>query len=269
MEDPGMKEPIVNDPASMFYWWPKVKNLNILVPRTELFYTGPDFYWNALDEMVGNKDNIKDMCDKLFHAYREFVRDPISVKDRLPIFMRGDLTSGKHNWEKTCYVNTIDKQKFLTHVFNIVAEHGLIDEMLHGFAFRQFIQSKSSFVAFRGRLPIKKEYRAFYDGKSQSVSCIHQYWPEDAIERGTSSKELPPNWRQLLKDLYMEDDLPALYEHLIETSMFIGEAISTKECPDWSLDFMWGINGWYFIDCAPANRSWHPEDCENQRRSDG
>jgi len=123
---------------------------------------------------------------------------------------------------------------------------------VNALVFREFIQMKYSFRAFGG-LPIGHERRYFLrDGK---VICHHPYWPLDAIKfwQGTPK---PINWKFQLHYLNRE------YKGEIKILTVYAQNIATVLSGYWSVDFCRSTkDGWYFIDCASGEDSWHPE-CE-------
>jgi len=235
-----------NDPANYFnpsslnFWYPKIKHLDIPMPRTEIILhrKDPFAWWGFLDNEKLFQDDLKILYDT-------------ARRIGFPLFMRNDLTSGKHNWINTCYVP--DESVLQWHLYRIVEDSALHDQLMTSIILREYIDLDSKFCAFKG-FPVAPERRYFVDhGK---VSCHHPYWIEAAIEFRHGSEPVE-GWEDMLIDMNTEtDDEIALltgYAEKIATVLKEG---------DWSLDFAKSKSGlWYFIDAAEAKKSWHPNGC--------
>jgi len=182
-----------------------------------------------------------------------------------PLFVRTDKASGKHDWENSCYVASIER--LWRNIYGVVEFNELADVFglqPEALVFRRYIPLEATFKAFYGRMPVAKERRYFVrDGK---VECHHPYWIEDAIgEWWERAKELvairsdklellPENWKEILAELNRETDeeIELLTAYAEEIGRALGEGY-------WSVDFAKGKDGvWYFIDIAEGHRSWHP-----------
>ena len=233
--------------SSLLYWFPKVKNLGFRVPRT-IFLPIPDLDRHeyvdgdgaCLEPHIGNI--LK--CAKLI-GY--------------PLFLRTDLASGKHNWNKSCYVEK--EEDLISHVREVLEFNYMADILglpCKALVFREYIPLESYFVAFWGEMPVAKERRVFVrDGK---VICHHAYWVEAAIVDGTRRvwNKLPTDWKEILdkKINAISIDEEA---HLLKYALLVAKAIKGY----WSVDFAKAKTGeWVLIDMGKGECSWHQEDCE-------
>jgi len=227
--------------SSMNNWYPKTKHLDIPMPKTEIIFerNDPVCWWGLLDD------------EKLSGADLKLLHDTAN-RIGFPLFMRNDLTSGKHNYEDTCFVS--DESVLDPHLYRVVEDSALKDQLMTSIALREYIEPDWQFKAFRG-LPISPERRYFIsNGK---VSCFHPYWVEEAIEFRYDSEPVE-NWEDSLEK--MNTQTPE------EIALLTGyaEKIAAVLEGDWSLDFAKARNGlWYFIDAAEAKKSWHPSGCKN------
>jgi hypothetical protein len=249
-----------DNPNSMTYWWPRVKDVDVPKPRTALMEHGPEV-GHKLAQALENEvpmSSVKKYLHRVYLASLNFER---------PVFVRGDQMAGKHSWKDTCYIEEADEPSFHRHLMALVEDHELKlwleGPRLLAFAVREFIKTEPVFYAFYGQMPITRERRMFFV-KGEGVVCHHPYWPNDAITEGTpnSLMELAPrDWRLKMEEM---NELSVAEEtHLCRTARTIGEALATDEHPAWSIDLLESADGvWYFTDCAVAERSFHWIGCE-------
>lgn len=225
--------------TSMNFWFPKIQNLDIPIPKTEIILTKKDPFewWGFLDN---DKLSKKDL--KLLHDTADYIG--------YPLFMRNDFTSGKHNYEDTCYVPNEDVLE--RHLYRIVEDSALHDQLMSSIILREYIELDSQFYAFRG-FPVAPERRIFVsNGK---VTCRHPYWIHDAIEFRPGTEPVP-GWEDMLTKMNEETD-----DEIVLLTGYAEKIAAILEGA-WSLDFAKSRSGlWYFIDAAEASKSWHPSGC--------
>jgi hypothetical protein len=215
----------------MLYWWPKIKDLGIPVPRTEIVEFGSQDFTSS--------DRLEERVNLI----------------GLPVFIRTDLCSGKHDWNQSCFV---DRMNVLIQRFAKVDENNVRWRMLgiepKALVIREFLDLESSFRAFIGNMPITKERRYFVkDGK---VICHHPYWPVTAFNNHPARMVDDINWKQKLEILNQEDDSESILVNY-------AEKVSWAVDGYWSIDFAKGRNGkWYLIDMALGENSYHWAGCK-------
>ena len=239
MKEPSVKE--MREESSMLYWYPKIKDLSIPMPRTEIWKIPNKYFPDIWFEESVVWKMLEDNKEKILK---------IAKRIGFPLFLRTDQASGKHGWKKTCYVEK--EENLIRNAFEVI-EFNLTADVFcslpfKALVFREFIEGECYFRAFYGDMPINKEVRVFVkDGK---VLCHHFYWATDAIEE---TRFKPTNWRDLLlkaSSLSVED---------IKTIYKYANIVASKVDGYWSVDFMKSKNGkWYLIDMARGEISWHP-----------
>jgi hypothetical protein len=221
---------------SLLYWFPKVEELGIPQPRSEIVWLG----W---ERMCGLLDG------KALPAKLSAEIETAALKIGFPLFMRTDLHSAKHDFAHTCYVP--DAGALWSHVGALVEMDNLmcfLGDESQALVFREFLQLESTFVAFDG-MPVARERRVFI--KDGRLICSHPYWPKGALYR---QKGLPADWRERLRDLsrLRYGDRGDIRHYASRVADYIPGA--------WSVDFAWvpQRQTWYLIDMAVAAQSWHP-----------
>lgn len=236
---------------SMLVWWPKIKDLGIPVPRTEFIpISRADLMPAAVGDDAELPQNILDSFSKV-----EQVADSFGY----PVFMRTDVSSGKHSWKDTCYISSRDKIR--QNILTLCGEHELWELLgvnYQSIVIREFLSLQTAFTAFSGEMPINREFRFFVrDGK---VQCFHFYWPDEAFDQHWARKVHDPGWKQ---KLHAMSELS--FDELILLSSYAEDA-GRSLSGYWSVDFAAANDGkepWYLIDMALGENSYHWPGCVN------
>jgi hypothetical protein len=224
--------------TSMLYWYPKTYKLkDIPQPKTKFILLGK----KDLDAR-NNEGLTREICTK--------VQKSIDKHFKLPVFLRSDLTSGKHSWKKTCYFDGTGELS--SHLLELTIDNLLKDLWFYAFVVREYIPMATKFTAFWGEMPIGSERRYFVNNGKVIAHC--SYWPEEAFDTDYVREDLPDNWRDMLTKLNSES-----YGETGQLTR-MSEAIGKVLPGFWSIDFCLSKDGqWIFIDAAEGNESWAPD----------
>lgn len=247
-----LKHCATTNPNSMLVWWPKIKDLGIPVPRTEFV---PISRAEAMEWTVDDVNPPESVMNS--------VREVEKVADSFgyPVFMRTDVSSGKHDWQNTCFIPSRDKIQ--GNLRNLCGQHELWELLgvnYQAVAIREFLKLQTSFTAFSGHMPINREFRFFVrDGK---VECFHFYWPDEAFNQHWARQADDPDWQPKLRLLstLSYDELVLLSSYAEEAGRAVGGY--------WSVDFAAANDGkepWYLIDMALGVNSYHWPGCPHGR----
>ena len=230
---------------SMFYWYPKIKDLDIPQPKTEMYkFTKQEF------KDIQNERTPKTLLENC---------KPIAKKIGFPLFMRTDNSSCKHRWLKTCYVPDIDSLEY--HFFELLSTSAMQGWMSYndtGLSFREFLEldygyyGDTKFTAFYGEFPVNKERRYFI--KDGGIQCHHPYWYPNAIRNSNIES---PNKEMILEQINSENkmEIELLSKYALEVASVFSDY--------WSVDFAKGLNEkWYLIDMARGENSFHWLECK-------
>lgn len=227
--------------SSMLVWYPRVKKLQIPQIKTEVVKAGHKPLYDLLVKENPLPKNISDELNKAMDRIGKF-----------PMFMRTDQASGKHNWERTCYLKS--RESFDKNLAMLLEEHemqNMAGELGYdAIIFRELLDLETAFTCFYGNFPINKEVRCFIkDGKIQD---IRNYWIRKAVDEGEPEDK---DWESKLAKLkkYSKKDLDEIKRQL---------ALVCDEFSEyWSADFAKTKNGiWYLIDMARGEVSYHQEE---------
>jgi hypothetical protein len=227
------------DRNDLAYWFPILESSGVPVPRTKILTTDVALI-NLLDgEMPAGYDafmvELRAACDHFGY----------------PCFLRTGQTSGKHDWDRTCFV--ADPEKLGSHVVELVDFSAMADFIglsTRTWVVREFLELEAYFTAFRG-MPVAREFRCFFrDGE---ILCLHPYWPDAAVENPSCE-----DWREKLQFI---NALGSTTEHNLRR--ILNQAIPFFDGA-WSIDLAHlKTGGWVVTDMAEMDRSFHWPGCPN------
>jgi len=228
------------------YWFPKLELAGLPVPKTRILRMSEECQRQVYTFFDG--DPKQGVPLELFCRELGKLADEIG----LPCFLRTGQTSGKHSWDKTCYLTKVDD--ICNHVIAL-AEYseccGMIGVPWDVWAVREFLPTKPIAVCPRdGNMPVNNETRFFFSGGE--IVCWHPYWPLKALLQGGLSDE----------------DAIFCYEQQCKPVVSLGlpkKAGNALE-GDWSIDVLQSTKGVFVIDCAVAGDSWHWPGCSQVKR---
>lgn len=241
------------DRNCLSYWFPRLRAAGLPVPRTVIVKTEVE----AVSPLDGTMPT----------AFLKLLR---AAGDKVgwPAFLRTGHTSGKHWWKRTCYVPSADRvARHVLALWEFSACAGEMGLPADVWCMRELLPTKPVFTApAYGNMPICREFRAFVDGAD--VTCLHPYWPEEALMQGFPSEQGSNDWGEGESAYDVPDDFEEKYaalthlrddeETLVRTlAGFAGAALGGA----WSVDVLDTDRGWYVTDVAEAARSFHWEGC--------
>lgn len=235
----------MTDKTALSYWFPKLEAAGIPVPKTKILAMpkrAQEDIWAWFDGKEGG-GGLKPFIEELSAA---------ASAVGFPCFLRTDHTSGKHEWDRTCFVPTA--AELAQHVFNI-AEHSEICDFLglpwETWIVREFLPTIPLGVCpHYGNMPICREFRFFVD--DGAVRCWHPYWPRHALEDGGAEMS-SLGYDQLCRMPFLRD--------LSDLAEAAGRAVGES----WSIDILETRRGWFVTDMAEARKSFHWEGCPHSK----
>jgi len=235
----------MSDKTCMSYWFPKIEAAGLPVPRTTLLTMPRDALSDLFLFFDGEKP--KGLAEPFFEEVKS-----AAAKIGYPIFLRTGHTSGKHDWERTCFVS--GPNDVLSHVVNLIEFSemaSLIGMPLEIWAVREMLQTIPFGTCKRyHNMPICREFRFFVD--DGEIQCWHPYWPLDSLLK-QGRAEFPNRIFDYGEFCALENETP-----LREIAIAAGKAVGGA----WSVDLLETENGWFLIDMAEAHKSWHWPECE-------
>jgi hypothetical protein len=236
------------DKTSLSYWFPMIEKAGLPVPKTEVLtmpLESQAIIWMAFDGRgEGQAAPVEPFYDDL---------KATALRLGLPCFLRTCQTSAKHQWSRTCFIESVDCIR--QHVFEIAKFSECADMMglpWETWVVREFLPIIPHGLCPRcGNMPVNREFRFFVDG--ENVKCFHPYWPLEALSDGgwQSDAQVDIAYANLC-NLTIDEET----EIRILASR-AGAAVGGA----WSVDILETEKGWYVTDMAEAHKSFHWEGC--------
>ncbi len=228
------------DRTCLSYWFPLIRDAGVRVPKTEIVTTDCEVWRLACGNTAPD-------------GYAKFMAELREAASSIgyPCFLRTGHTSNKHDWTRTCY---LESDGNLPHHVCELAEFSeccdLVGLPTNVWVVRELIPTTPAFHAFRG-MPIVREFRVFT--KDYKAVCMHPYWPQDAIRNPDAV-----DWAAKLAIMStIGTDTKLLLMAGAE------EAAKATSHGDWSVDLLQDSSkGWWLTDMAEAERSFHHPECK-------
>lgn len=227
------------DHNDLAFWFPKIKAAGLPVPSTEIVQTDV-----ALHELLDGKtpDGWEDFRKQMWAAAHR-------IGGPGPVFMRTGHTSGKHSWDRCCYVpNTAYLDGHIGALVEYSAMADLMGLPTNTWAIRQLVPTTKICACWGyGGMPVVREFRFF--ATSLSFEHIQPYWPPDAVEQGQPDRE---DWRRALAEASALSPRETL-----DLSLLATDAVRAVGGGLWSVDFMQAFDGsWWLTDMAKGEDSF-------------
>jgi len=230
------KPDMQRSPNDLAEWYPLIKDI-VPTPKTEIIdirdiHLLPIIDGEAQKEMETAVNRVKDAVKKI-KGY--------------PCFFRTGLTSNKHSWIETCFLD--DENRIGQHIYNLTEFSAMADVFgpsidVDTLVVRELLFVDPVFFAFRD-MPITLEMRIFVD--NGEVVYIQPYWPKEVFEGYVDDNTIKDNISYLHNiDKYA---LSYIKEKSIEMN---------KKVPGyWSIDWLCDSNkNWWMTDMALGKDSY-------------
>lgn len=232
---------------NMSYWFPKISKANIngysslKLPLTKIIQL--DFEnWNWLRTDNYTEEAVYSFNNYLLKELGDFYKDE-------PLFMKTGIFSNKFDFKCTFIDNpsTIGR-KFLDMFYT---------SMVYGadntaeVVFRTLIKDIDNKPTIYNGMPLKTEYRVFYDFDVKDSVGVSNYWHPDLMEI---------NLKGLDKEIYLKEKDNLVSEYESHKLSVVNEVIVFMESCEgltgkWSIDVMKNGDDYWLIDMARMNRS--------------
>lgn len=214
---------------------------------------------------VSSDDYAPEMIVKFGAWLRPYVWEAVtSLGCSYPLFLKSSLTSHKFWFGKTKITEDITDHDLGDSALSMIYHALCGDQFTNGVVLRQYIDPDCSLPTIYHGMPLRAEYRVFYDFDAKKVLAVVPYWERETMVNSLS---------------YLPEDLAVFQSQadrlereftqgrdsvvrLVEDSLrdFPGRPGGKYGAAKWSLDFMTDGDGeLWFIDAAIASMSAYQE----------
>lgn len=251
-----MRNPPPN-PTRLSHWFPVVERIlpERMYPKTTILH-------------VSDVEDLFKMLDFEPSPTAEdlFARIKVAANAlEYPVFLRNDLTSGKHVPGAPCIVRSDDDVPQAVHeIMDFEASVFMQGMGYDVWAVRELLPGLPVMRAFRSYstkpgLPVGRERRFIV--RDGAVVDQFPYWPRKALKSATHMDG---------SSLSVED-FALRFESITHVSDIelkeMGDWSELVACDlggDWSVDWMFTVTGWKLIDMAEADKSWIADDDDRE-----
>jgi hypothetical protein len=222
--------------SCLSYWYTLLLDAGVPMPRT--YFTKVNG-----DEMIPKEDWSVPDTETYLELKTMIAKMACQVK--YPCFLKTGHFSGKHSWEKTCFLKR--KKDIDSHVAHLIMESLFMANLpIDVWVIREMLPVKPLYKCTAyNNMPVVKEFRAFVRGGH--CKYIIPYWPKGALKDGKPSD---PGWElDYEQDMFFSSE----EEHLEVEGL--AEKASEALPGAWSVDMISTGNGYYVTDCAEARKS--------------
>ena len=235
------------DITRLSYWFPKIKAAGLQVPETCIIKTTEKELKDIFRSMESSRrDGVYSLAKRIGEAIE--LADGIDY----PCFLRTDHFSGKHDWERTCFVQ--NGESIAEHIMAIAYMWecmNMFGPPCDVWVIREFLPTKPVGVCHSyGDMPICREFRFFVE--DGDIKCWHPYWPVKALNDGNAKYHGAFDY-----NAFCRIDDPQELQKLFDLASKAGATLSGS----WSVDLLETQRGWFVTDMAEAHKSWHWEGC--------
>lgn len=248
-----MYDDFKNNINNFSYWYPKVKDCGIPTPNS---------VWIHVPEDVMNAFFLDDPKQDEVTIQRFVEKSVMSILDGMPIqlFMKNGTFSGKFDFDGMCHIinrsvcEITYKLRALSYDSFILGTQGNTE-----IVFREFLTDEKPTYKIYNGMPLRPEFRTFYDFEKRQVLYTANYWDWDycfnniKLYNVTDELIYKAAYPQILEFYNANVDK---VENMVQEHMK-----DVKLDGIWSVDLMWCQNKFWLIDMAIADTSayWDPE----------
>lgn len=233
-----------NNPDNMSFWLPKISSsttsyLSILkLPETKIISLDFDT-WRWIRTANFTKEKVKEFTQYILDRLGDFLSDQ-------KLFMKTGVFSNKFKFNQNI---VLDREEIATQFLEMYYYSMLIGQDLSAeIVLREFLESDETKFEIYHSMPLRTEYRVFYDFTNKKVIGIMNYWHPEIMEREGVLTSLDFQLYQLEKQNLQEefDKHKEMVIKEVDTFMLGCDRLRGT----WSVDVMKNNDDFWIIDMA-------------------
>ena len=188
-----------------------------------------------------------------------------------PVFLKGSTFSNKFNFVDCVVHEGITAAELGRKALDIFYMAMCGDRYDAGFVFRRFIAAPDGTPSIYEGMPLRPEFRVFYDFDRKLVLCVKPYWDVPTMTRGLydpADRESFAQAAPALEAAFLAN-AHAVSRHVSDAlAGYVGRPGGVRSASIWSLDFLMEPDGTlWFIDAAVGFRSHSYDTLEADDRA--
>ena len=237
------------------YWFPKIKDCGIAIPKTFYAKVPIEVYKDLLHSLDNDDLKLSNLQNFLSEIIDQAVKNGFTYNSK--IFVKNAVFSDKFNFNNSCRTS-LNKEKLLKSILRITYDSECCGAMGEGeIVIRELIDyDKDTIATIYNGMPLRPEYRVFYNFKEHYVFNIVDYWDynyvyknlynyNDRIVFKATKKERKKEWNRYY------NQVKETCESYLNNVKSFEEDINNNIIPEiWSVDFMVANDKIYLIDMA-------------------
>lgn len=242
-------ESYLANPINMSFWLPKIKaalsksDANLKIPETEILTLDQKtFDWLKAEPF--NKEKV----DKFGELVKKEMAD--FLKNKSEVFVKTGVYSDKFTFANPHCKNldNIGENMFNVLYFGWVVGANETVELVA----RDYIQPPADTKEIYGGMPLRTEFRVFYDFDKKQTIGVSNYWHEDYMSTGVHSAKDKETFNE--NNERIKGEFQKLKHKVIaEVDHLCGNVKDISG--QWSVDVMKSGDDYWLIDMATMNRS--------------
>ena len=239
------------DKNNLSYWYPKIKDCGIRTPKTVICFLTDEVMKASFCENPSDRDTIRRFVDEaVMPAVKEVGNRP---------FIKNGCFSGKFDFS-CCSPGDCSPESITESIIRINYDALCVDANgISEVVVRERIPAAKSTPTIYNGMPLRPEFRVFYDFTSRRTLYVQNYWDWDYCHGGISRN---PEDKKVYEKAYAR-----LWNHYVHNAGAIlalaNEKLSSVEGLEgiWSVDFLLDdARCPWLIDMAEGHRSayWDP-----------
>lgn len=240
-------ERVKKDPNRLSFWFPKIKDCGIPVPETIILPINfEQFQWLISDNY--RKEDIAVFSKQLQEQIKA-----TGFSTNRPLFLKTGVFSNKFQFNTSCKLDRIEnigKQYLDIYYAAMLVGCELSAEVV----LREFLPPEKGTETIYSGMPLRTEFRAFYDFDRRSCLDVFNYWDTETMEAHLRGNDVESFAKAKLR---LESEFARYRQQVaekVETCMKNVDLTGT-----WSVDLMKVSERFYLTDMARAENSYYYE----------
>jgi hypothetical protein len=248
-----MYQSTLNDENRVSYWLQNVVGHGLVVPETAVLQLNLEqFKWLTGENFTRSSVDI----------FSSWIKEKLQESDfntNRPLFLKTGVFSNKFVFSE-CKVDDVDDigEKFLKIFYSGTI---LLVPPSSEIVVREYIHPQTNCQTIYSGMPLRTEFRTFYDFDRKKVMGCFNYWDRKVMQSNLKGRDLESFNLAV-------DELERDYSKNVGlVTDMVGESMSSVDMKgQWSIDIMKNGSNFYLIDMALAEKSYYYDQLVSKQK---